>query len=551
MYSSVDIDALKRARRGDHLLDDGQRSPTPSTTSLSLRAPSFCDSSPPMSEQDSSAGSLRPSDLLSGAGHPTPATDFLYHGFQSSSPMSASSSQSQSDYDPRGNSSPGPVHTSHSRPSASTPKPTMDGSLSRKRAPLKRAETYPSLSSTSHLKPSWSYAALIGQAVFSTECQKISLADIYTFIMASYPYYKKHDSGWQNSIRHNLSLNECFIKTARGPENPGKGCLWAIAPGCEDQFADGGFAKKGSVGSGRKAKGGQSLARTQSEGVRSSRKRAARDESMSSRDGESPEPTPSFNGLPFPPEQSHPRKEEEEEEVQQAADSTAVEPAAPSPAPPSRPSSARSSRRSQNLLEGMEREDPAGSEPILEPSQKKQKSDGEVVLAPAYVQRESTVQTSPVFSQSRRPEYLTRRHALTSPATASPPTSVYHRLNGPYQPMSYPYQQPSAQSHRALALLASPEAGGIMPAHNSLYELPATDERVSHSPLSHSHFLPAPHIFPGSGRSARHRDFSDEKSPSTKADLLSSADGRQTHTRSPVSTFPFIFPSKSPSLTPR
>ncbi|ORY75035.1 fork head domain-domain-containing protein, partial [Leucosporidium creatinivorum] len=94
-----------------------------------------------------------------------------------------------------------------------------------------------------HQKPHWSYAALIGQAIFSTETLKMSLAEVYAYIMASYPYYKKEDSGWQNSIRHNLSLNECFVKTARGPDNPGKGCLWAIAPGCEDQFADGNFVK--------------------------------------------------------------------------------------------------------------------------------------------------------------------------------------------------------------------------------------------------------------------------------------------------------------------
>ncbi|KAK9894062.1 fork head transcription factor, partial [Cystobasidium minutum MCA 4210] len=76
-------------------------------------------------------------------------------------------------------------------------------------------------------KPPFSYAALIGQAIFSTPNRRMSLADIYTYIMTLYPFYKKQDAGWQNSIRHNLSLNECFVKTQRGPDEPGKGCLWS------------------------------------------------------------------------------------------------------------------------------------------------------------------------------------------------------------------------------------------------------------------------------------------------------------------------------------
>ena len=85
-------------------------------------------------------------------------------------------------------------------------------------------------------KPPYSYASLIAMAVLRAPNRRLTLAQIYKWITDTFAYYRTAETGWQNSIRHNLSLNKAFIKQERPKDDPGKGNYWLIEPGMEAQF---------------------------------------------------------------------------------------------------------------------------------------------------------------------------------------------------------------------------------------------------------------------------------------------------------------------------
>lgn len=90
--------------------------------------------------------------------------------------------------------------------------------------------------SSSSRRNAWgnmSYADLITKAIESSPENRLTLSQIYDWMVKSVPYFKdKGDSnssaGWKNSIRHNLSLHSRFIRVQN--EGTGKSSWWMLNP---------------------------------------------------------------------------------------------------------------------------------------------------------------------------------------------------------------------------------------------------------------------------------------------------------------------------------
>ncbi|CAF98414.1 unnamed protein product, partial [Tetraodon nigroviridis] len=73
---------------------------------------------------------------------------------------------------------------------------------------------------------SLTYIALIAKVILSSPSKKLNLASIYSAMEEQFPFLRNRGPGWKNSVRHNLSVNDCFMKVDRCED--GRGHYWGV-----------------------------------------------------------------------------------------------------------------------------------------------------------------------------------------------------------------------------------------------------------------------------------------------------------------------------------
>ncbi|XP_074538293.1 forkhead box protein P1-like isoform X2 [Halichoeres trimaculatus] len=76
---------------------------------------------------------------------------------------------------------------------------------------------------STEVRPPFTYASLIRQAIFESPRRQLTLNEIYNWFTINFAYFRRNAATWKNAVRHNLSLHKCFVRL----ENV-KGAVWTV-----------------------------------------------------------------------------------------------------------------------------------------------------------------------------------------------------------------------------------------------------------------------------------------------------------------------------------
>ncbi|KAL5032877.1 hypothetical protein BDV3_001408 [Batrachochytrium dendrobatidis] len=140
------------------------------------------------------------------------------------------------------------------------PKPPVSSVIAMSAPPTCMPPVPSTIDDGSDSKPKYSYMQLIAEAIESTPGRMMSLQEIYDYIRDHYVYFRNAPPTWQNSIRHNLSVQKIFEKKPRPQARVGKGGMWTLTEDYKkqlptsDTFSTGSNSISSSQGDTRQAK---------------------------------------------------------------------------------------------------------------------------------------------------------------------------------------------------------------------------------------------------------------------------------------------------------
>ncbi|CAJ0966417.1 unnamed protein product [Ranitomeya imitator] len=94
------------------------------------------------------------------------------------------------------------------------------------------------------VRPPFSHSALIAMALQNAPEKKLSLRQICNYVINKFPFYQKNQDSWKKSMKHILSVHNCFKKMARDDSDPGRGSYWTLDPNCDKRLNDDGRFQK-------------------------------------------------------------------------------------------------------------------------------------------------------------------------------------------------------------------------------------------------------------------------------------------------------------------
>jgi len=175
------------------------------------------------------------------------------------------------------------------------------------------------------IKPTSTFAVIIHRALLYLPRGRGTLGEVCNWVAGEWEFYRLNiDSGWQNSIRHNLSLNKAFLKVPRIPEDDpeSKGSVWIIDPKEGPLFEE----KQRKDAMKAEGKGKNTDVRREKERIRvEERQKKLRDMSQDQPgSNQQTRPMPPSNHHPHP--NSHPHHQQQHMQPQQRPVATPVRP---------------------------------------------------------------------------------------------------------------------------------------------------------------------------------------------------------------------------------